>query len=94
MQRSFYVIVYDISNDKRRLKAAKALEALGERVQHSVFEVYLTPTELERLAARLSKLVKDPQDGVRVYDLCIACRKKARSYGVTPLTEAPKVLIV
>jgi CRISPR-associated protein Cas2 len=47
--RNFYIIVYDVVDDKRRLKIAKYLESIGERAQKSVFEVYLNPQELEKL---------------------------------------------
>ncbi len=94
MERSFYVIVYDVVDDRRRLKVSKALEALGDRAQKSVFEAYLTPAELEKLLRRLEKLVDKKTDGVRVYNLCAACREKARSLGQGALSQPPGVTIV
>ena len=94
MERSFFVIVYDIPNDKRRLKLAKSLEALGERVQYSVFELYLTQPELERLLRRVRKLIHEDEDAVRVYDICAACRGKARSLGLGLVTPPPGLVVV
>lgn len=94
MERSFYVVVYDVVEDKRRNKVAKTMEAIGERVQKSVFEVYLTPTELEKLLKRMGKLIRESEDAVRVYDLCAACRGKVHSLGVGRLTEPPGLVIV
>ena len=34
---NFYVIAYDIPNDRRRQKIADLLEGYGKRVQYSVF---------------------------------------------------------
>ena len=36
---SLYLIAYDISDNKRRVRLARELESWGLRVQHSVFEV-------------------------------------------------------
>ncbi|MBC7317262.1 MAG: CRISPR-associated endonuclease Cas2, partial [Chloroflexi bacterium] len=46
MARAFYVISYDIPNDRHRLRIAHLLEGYGERVQYSVFEVWLTEKQL------------------------------------------------
>jgi len=93
-ERSFYVIVYDVVEDRRRRKLAKYLESLGERVQKSVFELYLTPAELERVLKRAKRLIKLDEDSLRVYDLCAACRKKVTSLGVGQVTAPPDVTIV
>lgn len=94
MERSFYVVVYDVVDDKRRNKVAKTMAAVGERVQKSVFEVYLTQPELEKLLKRLGKLIQAKEDAVRVYDLCAACRGKVHSLGMGALTEPPGLVIV
>ena len=94
MSRSFYVIVYDVVSDKRRLKMAKYLESLGDRVQYSVFEVYLTQQELEKLLRKFNKLIDAKEDSVRVYMLCEACRGKIEMLGKGEVTEPPGVVIV
>lgn len=88
------MIVYDIVDDKRRTKVARFLESLGERVQKSVFEVYLTPPELEKLLRKVEKLIRLNEDAVRVYDLCAACRGKVRSLGMGQVTPPPGLVIV
>lgn len=92
--RYFYVVVYDIVDDKRRTKVARQLEALGKRVQYSVFEVYLTHDELKTLLNRLKKLIKNNQDSIRGYNLCSSCRKRVLSLGVGLITPPPDVVIV
>lgn len=37
-ERTFYVLAYDLSDDRRRAKIARLMESMGERVQGSVFE--------------------------------------------------------
>ncbi len=61
------LIVYDIPNDKRRLKLANFLEGYGRRVQKSVFECFLSLAEMKKLHRKLQKRVKLPEDNVRLY---------------------------
>ena len=58
MNRSCYLISYDIPDDKRRGKIAHLLEGYGERVQYSVFEVWVTDKELEKLSQQLQRLMQ------------------------------------
>ena len=37
-RKHFYVVTYDISDDKRRNQVVKLLESLGTRMNYSVFE--------------------------------------------------------
>jgi len=93
-ERAFYVLAYDITDDRRRAKIAKLMESLADRVQGSVFEAYLTPAELERLLAKAGKTLQPKEDGLRVYVLCSECRGKARTVGVGQVTPPPGVKIV
>lgn len=93
-ERTFYLLTYDVADDKRRLKVAKTLEALGERVQYSVFEAYLTEAELTRLERKVKKVLNEKEDSLRIYTLCQACRPKARALGQGKITEAPGLMIV
>jgi CRISPR-associated protein Cas2 len=67
MMSQFIVISYDISNDKRRLKAMQALQDYGTRVQYSVFECRLQDRQLAKLKRRLRPFVRDAQDSIRFY---------------------------
>lgn len=67
MAKQFIVVSYDISNDKRRTKAAKTLEDFGARVQYSVFECRLLPAEFNKLRKRLQPFVRESQDTIRFY---------------------------
>lgn len=89
-----YVIAYDVSDNARRARVAKALESLGERVQGSVFEADLNEKALERLQQRLAKLIDAETDGVRFYRLCGECAREARFVGQSKVVAAPGVVIV
>jgi CRISPR-associated protein Cas2 len=93
-QSEFYIIVYDIENDRRRLKVAKLLEQVGERVQYSVFEAWLTKDELLKLVRRLERHIEPDEDSIRIYYLCASCREKTRNIGEAVIVPPPGVRIV
>ena len=67
--RDHYLITYDISNNKIRLKVSKMLLKHGERVQYSVFEVLISENELEKVLKKFNKMIDDETDSIRVYKL-------------------------
>ena len=87
------VIVYDISDDRSRTRAAKLLERSLARVQESVFEGWMTRAAAERLAASVGRLAGD--DGsVRLYLLPRASVPKCRAWGFPPAPEQDDFLLV
>jgi CRISPR-associated protein Cas2 len=95
MNRQFIVVVYDISNDRRRVKLHNLLRDYGTPVQYSVFECYLKPKRADAMKARVVKLIKPKVDSVRFYTLCEACLKRVEVPGAEEvLTEPPDALVV
>lgn len=94
MNRSFYILAYDISNDKRRAKIAKLMESVGSRVQGSVFEAWFSSTELDRVILRSMKVLNEKEDTLRIYFLCEECRGKMRVKGVGKVTEKPGLVLI
>lgn len=62
------VIIYDIADNRQRLKVAKYLSGFGKRVQKSAFEARLGKKAYERLLQGLKRLIWE-EDNVRVYKL-------------------------
>ena len=69
----FYVISYDIPNDRRRSQLAKVLKGFGTRVQYSVFEAHLNRRQYEELKCAVDRVIDSSADSVRYYVLCGAC---------------------
>ena len=68
------LIAYDISDNRRRTRVAKALLRFGPRVQRSVF------LARRGSAAEIAKLLRpllDPGDDVRIQPLCATCAERA-----------------
>ncbi len=90
----FYVVVYDISSDKRRKKVSDLLEGYGQRVQYSVFECVLTQAKYDELRQRLKKRVKLPEDNVRFYPLSKHTLSQVETWGGPPVTRMPGSVII
>lgn len=67
--RQSYLVCYDISDDKRLARVAKAMKGFGDRVQFSVFECQLTKADLVRCRAVLGSLIHHQKDQVIFVDL-------------------------
>jgi CRISPR-associated protein Cas2 len=61
------VVVYDIADDKRRLRLSNFLEGYGRRVQESVFECFVTLDDMKGLHKKVLRKVKPEEDNVRFY---------------------------
>jgi CRISPR-associated protein Cas2 len=79
-----YLITYDIPATKRRTKVHDLLQGYGFRVNNSVFEITISPTQMKTLTAHLYILIKPKDDSVRIYTLCLACAKDAFALGKEP----------
>ncbi len=75
-EKAFYLLVYDISDDRRRTRLHDRLLDFGSPVQYSVFECLLDSKQLVKLHKMIRRTIKDKDDHVRLYPLCAACLKK------------------
>jgi len=60
------LVCYDISDDRRRARAAKALLTYGYRIQESVYRCDLDATKMRRLHQRLAKILDPSVDRARI----------------------------
>ena len=77
----FVVIAYDIENDKKRRSVVKLLQPWGVRVNKSVFECFVSDTELVKIKVKLKKIIKKWEDVILFYPLCKDCIDKRDSFG-------------
>ena len=67
LDRKYIVlIIYDITDDRRRVKFAKFLSSFGYRVQKSAFEAKLTKKQYERLRRGIEVRFRK-EDNIRIY---------------------------
>ena len=95
MTKMLVVVVYDIPDDRRRLKVFNLLESYGRRVQYSVFECFLNEKQLKQMYGSIKKLAK-PNDGdnVRAYWVPKESWGKGFTLGSNPPEEPPNLYII
>ena len=88
------LVVYDVSDDKRRLKLSNFLEGYGRRVQESVFECFISLDQMKKLHAQVKKGVKPDVDNVRFYWIPSDALPKALAIGSELPKPPPNVYII
>lgn len=83
----FYLICYDIVNDRRRNKVAHLLEGYGMRVQKSVFECVLNDDQYKMLDRKLQRYIKPAEDQIRFYPMSGHTRRKVVILGLQPVRQ-------
>lgn len=91
---TFWVVSYDITDDKRRRKIVKILEGYGRRVQYSVFECDLDDLKTSRLELSLLKEIDEKEDDIRFYPLNKADLQRVRLLGKAELRQKQDYYIV
>lgn len=80
------LVAYDVntksSTGARRLRqVAKVCEGFGQRVQDSVFECNVSPTDMERFRQLLMKIIEPQEDSLRIYKLHSRREEVVEVYG-------------
>lgn len=84
----FYLVCFDIVDDRTRTRVGKLLKGYGTRVQKSVFECpELTEKQFLKLKARVRALIDATEDSVRYYRQCKGCLELCELTGVGTLPE-------
>ena len=79
----FYLVCYDISDDRARYRVVKALKGYGTRIQKSVFECPdLTEKQLLDLQEKMAGLIDHGVDSVHYFRLCKACLREVEWTGI------------
>ena len=91
----FYVVSFDIVDDRVRYRVVKIIKEYGHRVQKSVFECdQLTENQFLRMKHRLEDRIDHADDSVRYYPICRDCVGKAEYSGVGELPRVLKFKVV
>lgn len=82
----FYLVCYDVIQDRRRNRVSKLLEGHGLRVQKSVFECVLTPDQFELLKRRFGtkRYLNPEEDQIRFYPMSPRHRQLVLILGAKP----------
>lgn len=80
------LVAYDVrttdrKGQRRLRKVALACQAYGQRVQDSVFECIVNEVQMEQLIHRLTKIIDEQEDSLRIYRLREPRDQHLRVYG-------------
>jgi len=92
--KQFVVVVYDISNDRRRTKLHNVLLDYGSPVQYSVFECLLDAKALARMKRAVGKVIRPRVDRVRFYYLCHGCLERVEVTSGAEVLAEEEVIVV
>lgn len=87
----FTLIIYDIVDNKKRLKLSKLLLGYGFRIQKSAFEAVITKKKYKELVDRLPAYTSS-EDSIRVYK--IIGRGQVISFGKKMETEIDDIIVI
>lgn len=71
--KNWYMLSYDVRDERRLKRVARVLEGFGTRLQYSVFRCCLSPRDLERLRWELTKVMDGEEDDLLIVGLCSTC---------------------
>ena len=87
----FVLIIYDIVDNKKRLKLSKLLLGYGFRIQKSAFEAVITKQKYKELLERLPAYTSS-EDSIRVYK--IIGKGQVISFGKAIENETEDIIVV
>ena len=88
------VVVYDISENKRRERLRKSLMRFGNAVQKSVFECDLTQRQIEKMERVIRAIMSPSEDNIRYYKICKNCAVETEVFGGKALTETKTAYVI
>lgn len=88
-----FLVAYDIPDQRRRTRLAKALLDFGPRVQYSVFECPMPSSLLPRLVERIEAITDPDEDQIRVYRLCADCERSILFFGPSDPVRVDEVIV-
>ena len=85
----FYVVIYDIPDNKRRSQVHDLLSGYGTWVQYSAFECVLGAAKFDELRGRLRQKLNLEDDSIRFYPVSRHTLGQVEVLGVgAPVTQA------
>jgi CRISPR-associated protein Cas2 len=86
------VVIYDVTDDKRRSRLSKFLKSYGFRVQRSSFEGIIDNRCYNELLNNISKYINADEDLLRIYKL--SGNAEIKTWGKIGKTELEDVIII
>ncbi|NWF75671.1 MAG: CRISPR-associated endonuclease Cas2 [Nitrospirae bacterium] len=92
MERTLYLIAYDISNDKRLNRVRNFLKGYSTGGQKSVYECFLTDGELRYVKRKLERLIREDEDRVHIFTM--DGRSRTHTLGIAVQPKDPEYFYI
>lgn len=91
---AFYLVCFDITDDRARYRVGAALSEYGTRVQRSVFEIDVaSPVQLQSLRQSIAEQLAEGDD-CRFYALCKTCRRRSTDTDGERVAYLPAAVLI
>ena len=90
----YYIITYDIRDDRRRNKIFKLLKGYATPVQFSVFEGYVKREDVVKMQHQVRKMMHSRDDSVCFYRQCARCVEQIERLGVNQTVYGKDDIII
>ena len=91
----FFLVCFDITDDRARYRVVKVLKGFGKRVQKSVFECPdLTEERFLKMKNSIEEHIDHGDDSVRYYLLCRGCMQKMEYSGIGEMPDGEDFRVV
>jgi len=92
MARTLYLIAYDISDEKRLAGVHNFLKAFSTGGQKSVYECFLTKSELSYIKQALLVLINEEEDRIHIFTM--DGRSKTHTLGIAVQPHDPSFFYI
>ncbi len=84
MDRTLYLIAYDIKDDRRLNSVRYFLKGYSTGGQKSVYECFLTDGELRFITSKLKRLIREDEDRVHIFTMDARSRTHVLGIALQP----------
>ncbi|RLB06265.1 MAG: CRISPR-associated endonuclease Cas2 [Deltaproteobacteria bacterium] len=88
MNRTLYLIAYDITDERRLNRVRQLLKGYSTGGQKSLYECFLTVGELNYIVRMLRRIIKEDEDRVHIFTL--DGRSRTHTLGIALQPKDPK----
>ncbi len=92
MNRTLYLIAYDIADDKRLNRVREFLKGYSTGGQKSVYECFLTDGELRYITEKLAWLIDEEEDRVHIFTM--DARSRTHTLGIAIQPKDPEYFYI
>lgn len=87
----FALVIYDITDNKTRLKFSKFLDGYGTRIQKSAYEIKTSAAKYKKMLDQIPQYCSE-EDSIRVYKL--TSRSEVTKWGKDLSTDIEDVVLI